>query len=168
MTLFGRLSKWAMFLSQFDIVFVPQKAMKDQALANFLAAHPILDDFPIDDELLDEEVFTTMVANSIWQMYFDGACQKSGAGAGVVFVTPDEAIPPYPFTITSAISNNTAGYEALIIGLEIAHNMGLNTLSIYGESQLIINQLVGTYTVKKQGLLPYFWKAKNLCLYSLI
>ena len=39
MTLFGRLSKWAMFLSQFDIVFVPQKAIKGQALANFLPEH---------------------------------------------------------------------------------------------------------------------------------
>ncbi|XP_066379775.1 uncharacterized protein [Miscanthus floridulus] len=55
----GRLAKWAMILSQFDIVFVPQKAVKGQALANFLAAHPIPDDFPIDDDLPDEEAFTT-------------------------------------------------------------------------------------------------------------
>jgi ribonuclease HI len=40
--------------------------------------------------------------------------------------------------------------------------MGLNTLSVYGDSQLIINQLLGTYTVKKKGLLPYFWKTKEL------
>jgi hypothetical protein len=57
MALSSRLAKLAMFLSQFDVVFVPQKAMKDQALANFLAAHPILDDFPIDDDQPDEEVF---------------------------------------------------------------------------------------------------------------
>jgi ribonuclease HI len=94
-------------------------------------------------------------------MYFDGACRKSGAGAGVVFVTPDEAILPYSFTLTSAVSNNAAEYEALIIGLEIAHNMGLTAVSIYGDSQLIINQLLGTYTVKKQGLLPYFNKRTN-------
>ena len=57
-----------MFLSQFDIVFVPQKAIKGQALANFLAAHPIPDDFPIDDDLPDEVVFTTTVSNPTWQM----------------------------------------------------------------------------------------------------
>lgn len=124
MALSSRLAKLAMFLSQFDVVFVPQKAMKDQALANFLAAHPILDDFPIDDDLPDEEVFTTMVANSTWQMYFDGACRKSGACARVVFVTPNEAILPYSFTLTWAISNNVVGYEALIIGPKISHNMG--------------------------------------------
>jgi ribonuclease HI len=162
MTLSGRLAKWAMFLSQFDIVFVPQKAVKGQALANFLAAHPIPDDFPIDDDLPDEEVFTTTVVQTTWQMYFDGACRKSGAGAGVIFVTPDKAIIPYSFTLTSAVSNNAAEYEALIIGLEIAYNMGLNTLHVYGDSQLVINQLLGTYAVKKEGLVPYFRKAKEL------
>jgi ribonuclease HI len=162
MTLSGRLAKWAMFLSQFDIVFVPQKAVKGQALANFLAAHPIPDDFPIDDDLPDEEVFTATVAQPTWQMYFDGACRKSGAGAGVIFVTPDEAVIPYSFTLTSAVSNNAAEYEALIIGLETAYNMGLNTLYVHGDSQLVINQLLGTYAVKKEGLVPYYQKAKEL------
>jgi hypothetical protein len=71
MVLSGRLAKWAMLLSQFDIKYVPQKAVKGQALANFLAAHPIPDDFPIDDDLPDQEVFTTSVGNSTWKMYFE-------------------------------------------------------------------------------------------------
>ena len=102
------------------------------------------------------------MVQSTWQMYFDGARRKSGAGAGVIFVTLDEAIIPYSFTLTSAISNNAAEYEALIIGLEIAHNMELNTLTIYGDSQLIINQLLGIYAVKKEGLVPYFQREKEL------
>jgi hypothetical protein len=73
MMLSGRMDKWAMLISQFDIVFIPQKAMKGQALANFLAAHPIPNDFPINDDLPDEEVFATTIGNSSWQMYFDGA-----------------------------------------------------------------------------------------------
>jgi hypothetical protein len=115
MTLSGRMAKWTMFLSQFSIVFVPQKAMKGQALVNFLAAHPIPYDFPIDDDLPDEEVFATTIGHSSWQMYFDGACRSLGAGTGIVFVTPDEAIIPYSFMLTSAVSNNAAEYEALII-----------------------------------------------------
>uniref|UniRef100_J3MCF0 RNA-directed DNA polymerase n=1 Tax=Oryza brachyantha TaxID=4533 RepID=J3MCF0_ORYBR len=162
MILSGRLAKWAMFLSQFDITFIPQKSIKGQALANFLAAHPIPDNFPIDDDLPGEEVFTTSIADSSWKMYFDGACRRSGAGAGVVFVTPTEDIIPYSFTLTTTISNNAAEYEALIIGLEIALNMGLDTLYVYGDSQLIINQLTGTYTIKKEGLMPYLSRAKQL------
>jgi ribonuclease HI len=141
-------------------VFVPQKAVKGQALANFLAAHPIPDDFPIDDDLPDEEVVTATMAQPTWHMYFDGACRKSGVG--VIFVTPDEAVIPHSFTLTSTVSNNAAKYEALIIGLETAYNMGLNTLYVHGDSQLVINQLLGTYVVKKEGLVPYYQKAKEL------
>jgi ribonuclease HI len=156
------MTKWAMFLSQFDIVSVPQKAIKGQALANFLVAHPIPDNFSIDDNLSDEEVFTTTIGNSSWQMYFDGACRSSQANVEVVFVNLDEAIIPYSLTLTSAISNNIAKYEAWIIGLDMAQNMGLEMIQIYGDPLLIVNQLLGTYAVKKLELMPYFLKAKEL------
>jgi ribonuclease HI len=81
---------------------------------------------------------------------------------GVVFVTPDEAIIPYSFPLTSTVLNNVAGYEALIIGLEMAQNMGLERIQIYGDSLLIINQLLGTYGAKKLELVPSFLKAKEL------
>jgi hypothetical protein len=41
-------------------------------------------------------------------------------------------------------------------------NMGLEMIQIYGDSLLIINQLLGTYGVKKLELVPYFLKAKEL------
>ena len=37
----SRLAKWALLLSHYDILFVPQKTVKGQALVEFLAAHPI-------------------------------------------------------------------------------------------------------------------------------
>jgi len=40
----GRLAKWAVILKQYDLVYVLQRAVKGQALANFLADHPIPDD----------------------------------------------------------------------------------------------------------------------------
>ena len=36
----GMLSKWSLHLLQFDLIYVPQKTVKGQALANFLATHP--------------------------------------------------------------------------------------------------------------------------------
>jgi hypothetical protein len=44
----------------------------------------------------------------------------------------------------------------------MAQNMGLKMIQIYGDSLLIINQLLGTYGVKKLELVPYFLKAKEL------
>ena len=41
--LFGRLAKWALQLQEFEIAYIPQKAIKGQALADFLADHLIPD-----------------------------------------------------------------------------------------------------------------------------
>ena len=57
---------------EFDITFVPQKAIKGQALAEFLAAHPIPDESPLVTDLPDEEVFNVNLDAS-WELYFDGA-----------------------------------------------------------------------------------------------
>jgi len=57
---------------EFDITYVPQKAVKGQALADFLAAHSVAHDSPLVVDLPDEEVFTTDL-ESQWELYFDGA-----------------------------------------------------------------------------------------------
>ena len=45
-----------MLLAYFDIKFMPQKAVKGQAIADFLAAHPCLDNEELPDDLPDDEV----------------------------------------------------------------------------------------------------------------
>ena len=40
----GRTTKWALLLQEFDITYVPQKAIKGQTLADFLTNHLIPDD----------------------------------------------------------------------------------------------------------------------------
>ncbi|XP_016570882.1 uncharacterized protein LOC107868742 [Capsicum annuum] len=52
-------------------------------------------------------------------MYFDGAVHCEGAGAGVVFITPNGEVLPYSFTLTQCCSNNVTEYQALILGLEM-------------------------------------------------
>ncbi|XXG62732.1 hypothetical protein AAC387_Pa05g1045 [Persea americana] len=53
----ARLAKWSILQSQFDIRYVPQKAIKGQALGNFLAEHPLPKDSPLRDDLPDELVY---------------------------------------------------------------------------------------------------------------
>jgi len=53
----GRLAKWAVILKLYDLIHVSQKAIKGQALADFLANHPVSDDWELNDDLLGEEVF---------------------------------------------------------------------------------------------------------------
>ncbi|KAM1004106.1 hypothetical protein ACFX2C_004341 [Malus domestica] len=82
-----RLAKWALLLNQYEIIYVPAKAVKGQALAYFLADHPIPVDWKISDDLPDDEVFYIDVFPT-WTMFFDGSARADGAGAGVVFKSP--------------------------------------------------------------------------------
>jgi hypothetical protein len=95
-TLMGRLGKWAVIMIEFDITYVPQEAIKGQAFAEFLAAHPVPNNSPLVVDLPDEDVFTVGV-ESPWDLYFDGAsrieinpdgAQRRRTKAGLVFKTP--------------------------------------------------------------------------------
>ncbi|KAL0439644.1 UNVERIFIED_CONTAM: hypothetical protein Slati_2447400 [Sesamum latifolium] len=95
-------------------------------------------------------------------MYFDGASHKEGAGAGVIFITSDGEVLPYSFTLTQNCSNNAAEYQALILGLEMAVDIKQLHLKVFGDSKLVINQLLGLYEVKKPELFLYFSYAQRL------
>ena len=102
---------------------MPQKAVKGQALADFLAAHPIPKMSKLHEDIPDEVAESNATEEGeIWQMFFDGASRtdpegKIIAGVGVVFVSPYNHILPHAFSLTEPCSNNVAEYNALLIGV---------------------------------------------------
>ncbi|XP_070028784.1 uncharacterized protein [Nicotiana sylvestris] len=82
-----RLARWYLQFQQFEIVYVAQKAIKGQALADFLANHLIPDDWELSDELPDEDAMV-IVIQPHWKMHFDGAAHSEGVGAGILWVVP--------------------------------------------------------------------------------
>ncbi|KAK3037114.1 hypothetical protein RJ639_031533 [Escallonia herrerae] len=113
------------------------------------------EDFP------DEEVFL-VEAFQPWMMFLDGAVRSDGVGAGVVFVSPQRKVLPYSFTLREKCSNNVAEYRALIIGIQMALELGIPSLAISGYSKLVINQLLKEYEVKKEDFVSYFCYATIL------
>ena len=161
LVLLRRLAKWALLLQEFEIVYVQQKAVKGQALADFLAEHPVPDYWELSDDLPDEEVMLIEISQT-WKMFFDGAAQCSGASAGVVFVTPEGDVLPYAFTPIECFSNNVAKYQALILGLEMAMDVKTTRLEVFGDLKLVINQVHLQYDVKKLELISYCKYARRL------
>ena len=157
----GRTAKWALLLQEFDITYIPQKVVMGQALADFLANHLISDDWEFSEDLPDEDVLFIEVPRP-WKLFFDGAARKDGAGASVILVIPEEEVLPYAFTLVENCSNNVTEYQALAMGLEMAIELKITRLKVFGYSKLIINQLLALYEVKKPELLPYVNHVKKL------
>jgi ribonuclease HI len=84
------------------------------------------------------------------------------AGVGLVFVTPEGRIIRHSLALTELCTNNEAEYEALIAGLELSLGLGIKSVRIFGDSQLIINQITGEYKVLKPELIQYHQKAMEL------
>ena len=74
---------------------------------------------------------------------------------GVVFILPQNHILFRAFSLTTPCSNNVAEYNALLIGLQLTHEMGVRYLKAYGDSKLIVNQVKGEYEVRHEDLIPY-------------
>ena len=66
---------------------MPQKAIKGQALANFLTDHPIPADWKLSDDSPNEDVLYTEVFPP-WMTFFVGAARQEESGVGVIFVSP--------------------------------------------------------------------------------
>ncbi|KAB5514239.1 hypothetical protein DKX38_028145 [Salix brachista] len=137
------------------------QAHSGQALANFLADHPIPDEWKFSEDLPNKDVLFIELSES-WKMFFDGAARQDGVGAGVIFITPEGEVLPFSFSLTKCCSNNMAEYQALILGLEMAVNIKMSHLKVFGDSQLVIRQLLSLYEVRKLEFIPYHKYALKL------
>ncbi|RVW97606.1 Retrovirus-related Pol polyprotein from transposon opus [Vitis vinifera] len=77
--LVGRLMRWLVLLTEFDIHYVTQKSIRGSIVADHLASLPVSDARAIDDDFPDEDV-AAVTSLSGWRMYFDGAANHSGYG----------------------------------------------------------------------------------------
>jgi len=93
-------------------------------------------------------------------MFFDGASRTGSKGkivarVGVIFVSPENHVLSRAFSLTEPCSNNVTKYNALLIGLQLAQQMGIRYLEAYGDSKLIISQVKGEYEVRHEDLISY-------------
>ena len=60
---------------------VPQKVVRGQALADFLASHPISESLKLHEDIPDEVFEPNMISeDEVWQMFFDGASRTDPEG----------------------------------------------------------------------------------------
>nr|KYP49961.1 Retrovirus-related Pol polyprotein from transposon 297 family [Cajanus cajan] len=121
--LVGRIARWQVLLSEYDIVYVSQKAIKGSVLADHLANGPIKDEYMVKEEFPDEEILTLkdepkkQSQNESWLMFFDGASNIMGHGIGAILISSQGKHIPVTARLDFECTNNMAEYEACILGL---------------------------------------------------
>jgi len=121
---------YAVELMSETLTYAPRKAIKSQALADFIV------------EWTDSQLPPAQVQAELWKMYFDGSLMKTGAGSGLLLISPLGVHMRYVIRIHFAASNNVTDYEALINRLKIAIELGVWCLDVRGNSQLVIDQVM--------------------------
>ncbi|XP_070040705.1 uncharacterized protein [Nicotiana tomentosiformis] len=106
------------------------------------------------------QVFTGSNSGT-WILFTDGSSNVKGAGLGIVLIPLSgeiirQAIKCYPIT------NNEAEYEAVIAGLKLARELGIEQIVIKSDSQLVVNLMQGTYIEREARMQQYLEKAWEL------
>ena len=149
----GRLMKWAIELSKFDIRYKPKTAIKGQVLADFVM------EFTSAEPAKNAQTVTEL---SIWKLSVDGAANAQGSGAGLILTSLEGIDIEYALRFGFHTSNNEAEYEAVIAGLNLAHSLEVDRLEICSDSQLVVRQIEDTYEAKSGRMILYLRKVRDL------
>lgn len=88
-------------------------------------------------------------------MFFDDSHTQTGVVARILFITPHRYTIPKSYKLLFPCTDNIAKYEALTNKLKLALEWRITKLHIYGDSQLIVNQVNHEYQKKDDKLVPY-------------
>nr|ABA95702.1 retrotransposon protein, putative, unclassified [Oryza sativa Japonica Group] len=156
----GRVVKWAIELSEFDLHFEPRHAIKSQALADFVAEWtPAPEPVSIPEASTDP---SQLPHTAHWVMQFDGSLSLQGAGAGVTLTSPSGDVLRYLVRLDFRATNNMAEYEGLLAGLRVAAGLGIRCLLVLGDSQLVVNQVCKEYRCSDPQMDAYVRQVRRM------
>jgi len=99
-----------------------------------------------------------------YTLFFDG-CSKGNpglSGAGAVIYKNEKEIWSGSSFVGIKATNNQAEYAGLILGLEKANELNINSLAVKGDSQIVIYQMTGKYKCNSSNIITMYKTAKKL------
>ncbi|GJT84978.1 reverse transcriptase domain-containing protein [Tanacetum coccineum] len=147
----GRLLKWSFELEEHDIQYRPRTSVKGQILADFIVERP-------EDNLKYTLMEDAEELPNPRTLFTDGSSCADGSGAGLILTNPEGMEFTYALRFRFDATNNEAKYEALIVELKIAEQMGVENLRANVDSRLVANQVNKTYVAKETDMIRYLEK----------
>src|SRR3954465_945015 len=149
----GRIAKWAIELSPYAPQFDRRDAVKSQDVADFLV------------DWAEVQYEPPLPDPNYWTMHFDGSKLRNGLGAGIVLTSPKKDQLKYVLQIHFAASNNVAEYEALVHGLKVAKEIGIRRILCYGDSDLVVQQVSGSWDALYANMALYRFHVQKISGY---
>jgi ribonuclease HI len=88
-------------------------------------------------------------------MHFDSSKLLHGSGAGVTLKSPKGDELSYVLQIHFPTTNNITEYEALLHGVHVAKEIGVQHIMCCGDSDLVAQQVAGTYKARNKVMAAY-------------
>jgi ribonuclease HI len=146
----GRVAKWAIELAAHTIQHKPRMTIKSQIIADFFADWG-------EHQYLPPAPYSTH-----WRMHFDGSKMLGSLGAGIVLTSPKGDKLQYVLQMHFHASNNVAEYEALVHGLKLAKEIGIQRILCFGDSDLVVHQFSGEWDAKDANMASYRFYVQQL------
>ncbi|GAA0169266.1 hypothetical protein LIER_23790 [Lithospermum erythrorhizon] len=152
----GRLTKWAIELSELEITFVPKTGLKAQALADFII------ECTTKDPQKDQEYVPGLPERPRWILYVNGTSNPKGSEARILIQGPKGLQFEYSLRFLFKTMNNETEYEAIVTRLLLAQSLSITRMMVRGDSKLVIEQIRGDCGIKSESLQKYHTKATSL------
>ncbi|XP_048435482.1 uncharacterized protein LOC125475154 [Pyrus x bretschneideri] len=165
-----QVMKWVLELGQYSLTYQPHTTIKAQTLVDFIAEFtPSIKDAATQpkstSETAEHAIAVLAPPNGyFWHLQVDRSSNHQGLGACLVLITPDDSILEQAITLSFKASNNEAEYEIVLAGLRLAKDLAVKELSIYSNSQLITNQILGDSAAKHPRMAQYLKKLRHSIL----
>jgi ribonuclease HI len=144
----GRIGKWILSLSEFELKFESVKAIKGQIIAYFITEH--------------RDPSINLLEVTPWALFFDGSSCGKGGGVGILLISPRGEMFEFAIPIQPTVTNNEAEYEALLRELQYLREARAVSVELYGDSELVIKQLNGQYECKSDALMSNYEECREI------
>jgi hypothetical protein len=88
----GRIGKWILALSEFELKFKSAKAVKGQTIADFITEH--------------HDPSISLLEITPWALFFDGSSYGKGGGVVILIISPRGEMFEFAIPIQPIVTNN--------------------------------------------------------------
>ncbi|XP_017640093.1 uncharacterized protein LOC108481478 [Gossypium arboreum] len=149
------------YFSNFDIIYVNQKAVKGRAIADFLVSRALEDYKLLNFDFWNEDLMYVVTIEEYaqdrhhWKLNFDEALNTVGNEIEAALVSQNRDHYPFTSKLDFDCTNNMTEYEVYIIGICKAIGLKIKVLEGYGDFALVIYQLKGVWEMRNAKLINY-------------